>query len=81
MKSRGINKDFTAAGGDALATVIFKSEKISGAFLKELDNLTGGQLSSVISSGEFKGEKGETAVLRYSVGQGKKRKAIDCRRR
>ncbi len=71
MKSRGISKDFTAANVDALATVVFKDEKASGSLLKELDRLTGGQISSIISSGEFKGEKGETALLRYSAGKGK----------
>jgi leucyl aminopeptidase len=66
MKSRGINKNFADAGTDALATVIFKGEKITGPFLKDLDTLTNGQLSSIISSGEFKGEKGSTALLRYA---------------
>ncbi|MEZ5306869.1 MAG: leucyl aminopeptidase [Pyrinomonadaceae bacterium] len=65
MKSRGINKNFSTAGTDALATVFFKGEKVAGVFLKELDKLTGGQIASVVSSGEFSGEKGESVLLRY----------------
>jgi leucyl aminopeptidase len=71
MKSRGINKNFSGAAVDALATVIFKGEKIIDPFLKELDNLTGGQVSSVVSSGEFEGKKGSTCVLRFDTGKKK----------
>jgi leucyl aminopeptidase len=38
--------------------------------LGELDELTGGQVSSVLSSTEFKGEKGETLVLRFTGEKG-----------
>ncbi|MDH3529703.1 MAG: leucyl aminopeptidase [Acidobacteriota bacterium] len=71
MKSRGINKNFSAVAVDALATVVFKGEKGSVALIKELNNLTGGQISSIISSGEFSGEKGESALLRYKAAKGK----------
>lgn len=71
MKSRGINKGFVNVKVDALATVIFKDEKVSDGFLKELDELTNGQLKSVISSDEFNGEKGETALLRFNAEKGK----------
>ncbi|NNE67405.1 MAG: leucyl aminopeptidase [Pyrinomonadaceae bacterium] len=70
MKSRGINKNFSGANVDALATVVFKGEKGSTALLKELDSLTGGQISSIISSGEFKGDKGESALLRFKAKKG-----------
>ncbi len=71
MKSRGINKNFTGTKVDALATVVFKDEKVSDEFLKELDDLTSGQISSIIDSKEFKGEKGEVAILRFSADKGK----------
>ncbi len=71
MKSRGINKNFADAKVDALATVVFKGEKVSDNFLKELDKLTNGQIKSVISSGEFSGKKGELLVLRFSAAKGK----------
>ncbi len=71
MKSKGINKNFADAKVDALATVVFKDEKVSDKFLKELDGLTDGQIKDVISSGEFKGEKGETLLLRFKAGKGK----------
>lgn len=71
MKSQGINKNFADAKVDALATVIFKNEKVSDPFLKELDSLTDGQIKSVLASEEFKGEKGETLILLYSKGKGK----------
>ena len=71
MKSRGINKDFANAKVDALATVVFEDEKVSDAFLKELDKLTDGQVKSVVGSDEFKGKKGETALLRFKAAKGK----------
>lgn len=71
MKSQGINKSFADAKVDALATVVFKDEKVSDDFLKELDTLTNGQIKSVLSSGEFKGEKGDTLLLRFDPAKGK----------
>lgn len=71
MKARGINKNFTDAKVDALATVVFSGEKGSDSFLKGLDKLAGGQIKSVISSGEFSGKSGETVMLRFNAGKGK----------
>lgn len=71
MKSKAINKNFAEAKVDALATVVFKDEKVLDEFIKELDGLTGGQIKSVISSGEFKGEKGDTILLRFTADKGK----------
>ena len=39
MKSRGINKKFADTKVDALATVIFKEEKVGDELLKELEGL------------------------------------------
>ena len=66
MKFQGITGKFTEANVDALAVAVFKGEKPAAAELKELDALTGGLVSSVIKNEEFKGDKGETALLRFA---------------
>lgn len=71
MKSRGINKNFTDARVDVLSVAVFKNDDPKKGLLKELDGLTGGQISSVIASEEFKGESGETLLLRYKAEKGK----------
>jgi leucyl aminopeptidase len=71
MNSRGINKDFTGARVDVLAVAVFKDDNAKKGALKDLDSLTGGQISSVLASGEFKGESGECLLLRYSAEKGK----------
>lgn len=76
MKSQGISKNFADAKVDAHAAVVYKDEKVSDDFLKELDKLTGGQVKSVVSSDEFKGEKGETLLLRFDAGKGKTGKLL-----
>lgn len=72
MKSQGITGNFTEANADALAVAVFKDEKASDGILKTLDNLTGGIVASVIKNEEFKGEVGETALIRFAAsGKGK----------
>jgi leucyl aminopeptidase len=66
MDFQGISGNFTEAGVDALAITVFKDEKASSGVLKDLDRLTGGHISAVIKSEEFKGDVGETALLRLS---------------
>ena len=66
MEFQGISGNFTDAGVDALAVAVFKDEKPSSGVLKDLDRLTGGHISAVIKSEEFKGESGDTALLRLS---------------
>ncbi len=66
MEFQGISANFTEAGVDALAVTVFKNEKASSGVLKDLDKLTGGHISAVIKSEEFKGEVGETALLRLT---------------
>lgn len=58
--------NFSEAAVDALAVVVFKDEKVTANGLKELDDLTGGHIAAVIKSEEFKGETGETSLLRVT---------------
>ncbi len=66
MEFQGISGNFTESGADALAVMVFKDEKPSSGLLRDLDKLTGGQIGSVIKSEEFKGDSGETLLLRLS---------------
>ena len=66
MKFQGITGNFTEAAVDALAVAVFKGEKSTSGVLKDLDKLTGGLITSVFKSEEFKGDKGETALLRFA---------------
>jgi leucyl aminopeptidase len=66
MDFQGISGNFTEASVDALAVTLFKDEKASSGAIKDIDKLTGGQISAVIKSDEFKGEAGETALLRLT---------------
>lgn len=47
----------------ALAVAVFKDEKADEGFLKELDDATGGIISSVIESEELKGKEGDSVYL------------------
>jgi leucyl aminopeptidase len=68
MKSQAITSNFQEAKTEALAVAVFKDEKATGGFLRELDDLTGGLVSSVIKNDELKGETGETALVYFSGG-------------
>ncbi len=65
MKFQAITDNFQEANVDALAVAVFKDEKAASGLLKDLDNLTGGLIASVIKTEEFKGETGETAYLLF----------------
>ncbi len=67
MKTQAITANFQEANVDALAVTVFKDEKASSGVLKDFDKLTGGIVSSVIKNEEFKGETGETALIRFSA--------------
>lgn len=67
MKSHGITGKFTEANVEALAVAVYKGEKVASGVLKDLDKLTGGLLASVIKAEEFKGEVGDTALLRFAA--------------
>lgn len=68
MKSQAITGNFYEANVDALAVAVFNGEKATKGILKDLDGFTGGAVSSVIKSEEFKGESGDVA---YFVFEGK----------
>ncbi len=65
MKFQAITDNFHEANADALAVAVFKDEKAASGLLKDLDKMTGGLVSSVIKTEEFKGEAGETAYLPF----------------
>src|SRR5215204_167173 len=64
----------TSAGGfaeldvQALAVAVFKDERADEGFLKELDEASGGLLSSVLESEELKGKEGESVYLHLPAG-------------
>lgn len=60
----------------ALAVAVFKDEKADEGFLKELDDVTGGIIRSVIESEELKGKEGDAAYLHLSGGAGSKAKRL-----
>jgi leucyl aminopeptidase len=72
MKFQAITNNFQDADVNALAVAVFKDEKPTNGVLKEFDALTGGLVVSTIKSEEFKGEAGETLLLRF-VPKGKNR--------
>ena len=65
MKSQGISGNFTEANVEALAVAVFKDEKVSSGELKQLDDLTGGLVSALLKAEEFKGEPGDTTLIRF----------------
>jgi leucyl aminopeptidase len=66
MKFQAITENFQEANVDALAVAVFKDEKTTGGMLKDLDELIGGHIASIIKSEEFTGESGDTAYFVFS---------------
>ena len=54
----------------ALAVAVFKNEKADDGFIKKLDELSGGLVSSALDADEFNGKEGETAYF-HLVGNNK----------
>jgi len=67
MKFQGITGNFTEANVDSLAIAVFKGEKGTTDVLKDLDKLTGGLVAALIKAEEFKGDAGETALVRFTA--------------
>lgn len=63
MKLQAITGNYSEANADALAIAVFKGEKSNSDFLKELDGLSGGLVSTIIKKEEIKGDAGEIADL------------------
>ncbi len=66
MKFHGITGNFAEANVEALVVAVFKGEKAAGNELKDLDKLTGGLVAEVMKAEEFKGDAGQTALLRFA---------------
>ena len=66
MRTQGITGNFTEANVEALAVAVFKNEKPTSGILRDLDRVTGGILAATFKAGEFKGESGETALIRFA---------------
>ena len=66
MKFQGITGNFTEANVEALTVAVFKGEKAASTVLKDLDKLTGGLIAEVMKAEEFKGDAGQTALLRFA---------------
>src|SRR5262252_2223588 len=67
MKTQGITGNFTEANVEALAVAVFKNEKPTSGTLKELDHVVSGLVATVFKNGEFKGESGETVLIRFTA--------------
>jgi len=63
MQIESHNGSFQEIDVQAVAIAVFKGEKADDGFLKDLDEITGGVISSVIESEELKGKEGETVYL------------------
>ncbi|MBK9164914.1 MAG: leucyl aminopeptidase [Acidobacteria bacterium] len=66
MEFQGIGTKFASASVDALAVAVFKDDKATDGVLKELDDITGGQVADTLKGKEINGGKGETALIRFS---------------
>lgn len=65
MRFQAITGNFAEAGADALAVAVFKGEKPTDGILQKLDKVTGGLVAPVFKADEFKGDVGETALIRF----------------
>src|SRR5690349_9684652 len=65
MKLTGINGNFTGANTAVLVVPVFKNEKATTYSLKDLDKLSGGLIAGLMKAEGFKGDSGQTALLRF----------------
>src|SRR5882757_480417 len=63
MQIEGSNGHYRDLDVQALAIAVFKDEKADEGFLKELDELTDGLVSSAFEFEEFSGKESETAYF------------------
>jgi hypothetical protein len=57
MKTQVFTGNYTEANVEAIAVAVFKDEKATSTFLKDLDKLTDGLIASVIKDEDFKGSE------------------------
>jgi leucyl aminopeptidase len=63
MEVEGRSEPFQNIDVEALAVAVFKGEKADNGFLKQLDDLTGGLVKSVLDSEELTGKEAESVLL------------------
>src|SRR5438067_3245699 len=63
MNVTGSSQSYKQIDAQALAIAVFKNDKADHGLLKELDAATGGLVSRVIDTEEFKAKEGETAYF------------------
>jgi leucyl aminopeptidase len=63
MKIEAISSGYAELEVQALAVPVFKGETIEDDFLKQLNNLTGGMVKSVMEAEELTGKEGESVLL------------------
>lgn len=66
MQIENSNGSYKELDVQALAIAVFKDEKVDAGFLKDLDEITGGVIKSVIESEELKGKEAETVYLQLA---------------
>ena len=76
MQIEGSQGHYRDVDAQALAIAVFKDEKADEGFLKELDELTGGVVTSVIDGEELKGKEGETAYFHLLAEKGLQAKRL-----
>ena len=58
---------------DSIVHFVSQSEQVDNPRLKQIDKLTGGAVSTLVTSGEFRGKDGEIAVIHHPNGYRAKR--------
>jgi len=75
MEVKADSRKFYEIECDALAVGVFEGEKPDAGVLAELDQRTGGVLTSLIETGEFTGKSSESAYV-HSTGEMKARRLL-----
>jgi leucyl aminopeptidase len=75
MEVKADSRKFYEIECDALAVSVFEGEKPESGLLAELDQRTGGVLTSLIETGEFSGKSSESAYV-HNTGEMKARRLL-----
>ena len=76
MEISGKSGNYRDDDVQALAVAVFKDEKADEGFLKELDEVTGGIIRSVIETEELKGKEGDSVYLHLGDGATKAKRLL-----